>query len=296
MASTRETRALDSFRNTAGSLSLSKLITGLHSLIEGPAYLGQLIAYGPGAIPALSGLLLRGKPSSVYQPRQLVVEALGALGAFDVLLSYLQHPLDIPSTIVRHAEEAVQNTAARELAACRNEEVYTVLLDCLRTHSLPGVVETIGSFHRPETASYLIDCLEDDVCRSAAVEALGGFGDSIRELLVESASIRNPPLPDFESPSSIRRRRCCARLLERLQVTEQEVNRLRPLLCENDADLVVAVAHVLVQSPRFANFASVLFHLNRVKSKAEWWLRDELAAFAAEVEAKLSSNGHGLEG
>lgn len=293
MAPTKETPVFGSYRNTPGPLSLSKLITGLHSLIDGPTYLGQLIAYGPSAIPALSDLLLRGKPSSVYQPRQLVVEALGALGGFDVLLSYLRHPVGIPSAIVRHGEEAVQNGAARELAACLSEEVYGVLRDCLRKHPLPGIIETIGLFHRSETAHHLIDCLEDDVCRSAAVEALGGFGDSVRELLVESATMRNPPLPEFESPSSIRRRRCCARLLERLQVTEQEVNRLTPILCDNDPDLVVAIAHVHVQSPRFANFASVLFHLNRVKSKAEWWLRDELAAFAAEMEAKLSSNRHG---
>jgi hypothetical protein len=272
----------------ADPLSLTRLIRGLHSLLDGPAYVAQLIAYGPDAIPVLADLLLEGKPSSVSEPRQWIVEALGGLGAYDVLLSYLRRPLQIQSPVIRHGEEAVQNGAARELAACQHEEVYAVLLDCLRRQPLPGFVETLGAYRRAETAPYLIDCLEDDVCRTAAVEALRGFGDAVRALLVEAATIVNPPWPEFESPSSIRRRRCCVRLLDQLHLTEEEVSRLLPLVYENDFDLVIAIAQVLFHTPHFADCNALLFHLNRVKATLGWWLKDEFKDLISEIEKQLS--------
>lgn len=276
----------------ADPLALSALVNGLFSLHDGPAYISELIAYGPEAVPALADLLLLGEPSSVSQPRQWAVETLGALGAYDVLLSYLRRPINVQSPVIRHEEEAVQNAAARELAACQSEKVYSVLLDCLRRHPLPGFIESIGHYQRIETAPYLIDCLEDDVCRCAAIDSLCGLGSSIRPLLVESAIIRNPPLPEFESPSSSRRRRCCARLLERSQLTEQDVSRLVPLLYENDADIVIAIAQALFQTPHFGNCALILFHLNRLKTTVEWWLKDELRALISEAEEKVSLNAH----
>lgn len=274
-------------RQDANSLKLFSLINGLQSLVDGPSYINRIVAYGPKAIPSLADLLLNGKPSGVSQPRQWTVEALAGLGAWQVLLSYLTRPLNTQSPIVQHGEEAVQNTAARELAAYQCEETFAVLMDSLRMHPLPGVIETLGLYRRTETAPYLVDCLEDDVCRSAAVEALQRFGDDIRLLLVESAVTRKPQLPDPENPSSIRRRRCCVRLLEPLHLMKEEVNRLTSLLNENDSDLVTAAAQVLFPSPYFDDYRVMLNHLSRVRQALGWWLQDEFKALISQVEEKL---------
>lgn len=274
------------------SIALVSLIRGLQSLVDGPAYIGELIAYGANAIPALADLLLNGKPSDVSQPRQWAVEALAGLGAYDVLLAYLRRPVNIQSPVVRHGEEAVRNTAARELAAYQTGEAFTVLLDCLRRRPLPGVVETIGLYRRTETAPYLLDCLEDDVCRSAAIEALERLGRETRPLLVESAVIRKPALPDPESPSSLRRRRCCVRLLQELHLAKEEVSRLARLLDENDPDLVIAAARVLFQSPHFHNDWSIVSHLRRVQQRVGWWLQDEFRSLISQVEKRLHSDAN----
>jgi len=266
---------------------LSSLIKGLQSLAEGPAYINELIAYGPNAVPALSDLLLNGKPSGIPQPRQWAVEALGGLGAYDTLLSYLRRPFNIGNAVVRHGEEAVLNTAARELASCPSESTFEVLLDLLRTRPLPGVIETIGSYRRSETAPYLLDQLEDDICRSAAMEALQALGDNVRPLLVESGLIQMPPLPDPESASSIRRRTSCIQLLESLDLTNEEITRLMPLLSENNPDLVIAIAQVLLQTPSFKDYRSVLFHLKRVQHTLGWWLRYQYRSLVSQIEEKL---------
>ena len=272
--------------------SLSHLINGLHSLVDGRAYIARLIAFGPKATPALADLLLHGKRSAVSQPRQWIVEVLGGLRAYDVLLAYLRQPVDIQNPVVQHAEEAVQNAAARELAAYETEEAFSVLLDCLRRRPLPGIIETLGLYRRPTVAPYLLDYLEDDVCRSAAMEALQHLGGSVRGLLIESALTRKPPLPEFESASSLRRRQCCVRLLEHLRMSKDEVARLAPLLHEEDPDLVTAFAQVVLRCPDFGDYRSILLHLKRIQPKLGWWLQDEFRSLMSQTEKKLHSNAN----
>ena len=268
--------------------AIATLICGLGSLIDGPAYVCRLIACGPKAIPGLTNLLLQEKPCSVSQPRQWAAEALGALGAYDVLLEYLRRPIEIQNLVVRHAEQAVQNTAARELSRYRTEEAFSVLFDCLRLHPLPGIIEAIGAYRRNETAPYLLDALEDDVGRSAAIEALRGLADGVRGLLIESAMTRKPCPPEFETASSLHRRRCCVRLLDQLNLTEPEVSRLAALLHEDDADLVVATAEVLVRASHFNDYQSALLHLSRVEQKVPWWLREEYDSVRSNAAEKVS--------
>lgn len=270
-------------------LLLSTLIRGLHSLVDGPSYIGQLIAYGPKAIPTLAAELLNGKPSGVAQPRQWMVEALGGLRAYDVLLTYLRQPVVIQSAVVRHGEEAVRNTAARELAPYESEEAFAVLLDCLRKRPLPGIVEAIAAYRRKETAPYLTDCLEDDVCRSAAIDALQLLGDEIRPLLIECATMKKPLSPDPESPSSIRRRRCCVRLLTRLPLSGADVSRLAPLVREQDPDLVTAIAKILFDSPHCDDYWSVLVNMLRVQPAVPWWRQDEFRCLLSQVQEKVEN-------
>lgn len=276
--------------------ALTALIDGLHSLRDGPAYVNRLIAYGREATPALADFLLKSNPSGVPEARQWAVEALGGLGAYDVLLEYLRNPLKTRDPVVRQGEDAVPNTAARELASCHSDSVFPVLLDLLRTRPLPGVVETLGAYRRKEAAPYLIDCLEDDVCRAAAMDALRNLGDAVRLLLTESAITRKPGPPDNESRSSLQRRRCCLKLLEPLRLTREEVSRLEPLMHEKDPDTVIAVVQLLMRGARFTDYRSIRSHLHRVRKSLGWWLCDEFRTLLAKVEGRLSldENSHHL--
>jgi hypothetical protein len=57
------------------------LVRGLSSLIDGELSMAALVAVGEPSIPVLRQVLLEGKPSTVYLPRQRVVRVLGELGA-----------------------------------------------------------------------------------------------------------------------------------------------------------------------------------------------------------------------
>jgi hypothetical protein len=65
-------------RDDAG---IDRLVDGLFSLTDGELSVAALVGIGEPAIPALRRVLLEGKPSTVYLPRQRVVRVLGELGA-----------------------------------------------------------------------------------------------------------------------------------------------------------------------------------------------------------------------
>ncbi|MGB7729188.1 MAG: hypothetical protein WBL50_14235 [Candidatus Acidiferrum sp.] len=60
------------------------------------------------------------------------MEALAELGAKDVLMESLAQKRAIAVAVVRFGEEAVENTAARELARWRTEEVFQFLMSLAR--------------------------------------------------------------------------------------------------------------------------------------------------------------------
>ena len=88
-----------------------------------------LVGCGARAIPPLRSFLLRGAPQSLYQPRQLAVETLAELGAKDVLIEYLRAPAMIDDAVVRHGEDAVRSTAARELGEMADARIYSNVSD-----------------------------------------------------------------------------------------------------------------------------------------------------------------------
>jgi hypothetical protein len=83
---------------------------------------------GERAIRPLRDILLYREIDGISIPRPQVVWALAELGARDVLLEYLAMEEDIADPIVREAEDAVKNTAARALAEWGNEDVVSALL------------------------------------------------------------------------------------------------------------------------------------------------------------------------
>lgn len=194
---------------------IRRLIEQLEDLHRGRRAAEQLAACGESAVGPLRDCLLNGPPSHIFQPRQWAVQALARLGAWPVLLEYLELPKDIPDPVIRFGEEAVENTAARALAARQTEEVFRVLLRLAGRRLLPGVIEALGSFRRPETADLFITALGDDLCRAAAEQSLRGLGAEALPAL-RAAARRGKGSRGRETPTEILRRKSAARLLSEL--------------------------------------------------------------------------------
>ncbi len=225
---------------------IERMVEGLDSLLEGDLGVATLVACGERAIPALRRFLLHGKPSTVFAGRQRAVKALSELGAFLVLLEYFTAPKSIEDPALRYSEEAIENTAARELAKWRTDEVFAALLQILRHRALPGAIEAIASFERCESIPLLISALEDDVGRPAAKDAL----QRLRPLAISSLieTVRSPePSASHESPSSLLRRRSALQILREGPLTVADWEPLRFLLYESDPAMAVLASCTALQ-------------------------------------------------
>ncbi len=220
---------------------IERLIAGLDSVSEGELGISLLVACGQPAVLPLRRFLLYGQPQSVYVGRQRAVRTLGQLGAVAALIEYLTAEKRISDPILRYSEEAVENSAARELQAWKTEEVFCALLRVINRRPLRGAVEAIGSFGRPEAVPALIRHLEDDVARSAAEEALRLLrAVAVGELI---ATVRSPePSATRELPGSLRRRQSALKVLSAGQLCKAEWEQLRFLIWERDALLSVRAA------------------------------------------------------
>jgi len=239
MFSSQEQESLK--RQSLSAEQVERLIVGLDSLVEGALGVSLLIACGEDAIPPLRRFLLFGSPRSIYVGRQRAVKALSGLNAASVLMEYLLLEKQIHDPIVRYSEEAVESTAARELAKWKTEEVFKALLTILKRKPLPGAVEAIGVFQRKEAVPGLIRCLEDDVARPLAEGALLALRELAKVELI--ATTRLPePWASRELASSLLRRRSALRILVSGRVTAAEWEQLRFLMFDRDPTLSLRAA------------------------------------------------------
>ena len=192
-----------------------RLVEQLEDLHRGHRAAEQLVACGEGAVEPLRDYLINGRPSHIFQPRQWAVQALARLGAWPVLLEYLGLPKDIADPVTRFGEEAVENTAARALADRQTEEVFQVLYRLAGQRLLPGVIEALGAFRRPETVALFITALGDDLCRAAAEQSLRRIGTAALPAL-RAAARRGKGSRGRETPTETLRRKSAARLLSEL--------------------------------------------------------------------------------
>jgi len=234
-----------------------------------------LISCGRRAIHPLREFLLHGKPSVVYQPRQRAVEALAGLGAREVLLEYLQQPKEIADAAVRMAEEAVESTAARELARWPSEETFRVLLEIAQERCLPGVLEALGEFRRPEAVPCLAEALGDDVCRRAAEDALRKIGSPAEPDLIRAA-ITPRPGRDAEAPSSLIRRRSAVGLLAERGIRKPQWPLLHSLLGEADAEIRIATFRMAARVAGAKDRALATRRIIEALSHADWYVKNEI--------------------
>jgi hypothetical protein len=212
------------------SAEITKLINCLESLHGGDHAVDLLAACGEEAIAPLRNYLVEGKPNHIYQPRQRAVIALAKLGAKEVLMEYLSMQKDISDPVTRFGEEAVENTTARLLARWQTGDVFELLLRIAYTRTLPGVIEALGSFRRPESIPLFIAALMDDVSRNAAKNALKAIDETARSALIEVVRTSPDGSENGESPSS---------LLQDMTVNVKEWPTLKELL--HDADLEISI-------------------------------------------------------
>lgn len=216
--------------NEAG---ITRLVEGLFSLMDGELSIAALAGMGQRAVPALRRALLEGRPSTIYLPRQRMVRALSDMGAFEVLREYLLLPKAIADPVLRLAEEAVENTAARELGRDRSDENFELLVAVASGRKLPGSVEAIAQFQRAEAAPALVAALESDFCRTAAIDGIRQIAQAAIPHLIESVRCPEPSRRE-ESPTSLRRRRAAARLLAEQEPNTSTRAALEFLLYESD--------------------------------------------------------------
>ncbi|MGB8885921.1 MAG: hypothetical protein WCC87_04315 [Candidatus Korobacteraceae bacterium] len=254
---------------------IARLVEGLFSLTDGELGVAALVALGDRAVPALRRVLFEGSPSAVYLPRQRLVRTLGKLGAFSVLGEYLLRDKNILDPVLRLAEEAVENTAAREMARSQSDENFHVLRALVIRRKLPGAVEALAQFRREAAAPVLVAALEGDFCRTGAVEGIRPIYKAAVAYLIES--VRSPePSRSEESPTSLRRRRAAVRLLAEQGVDASACPLLEFLLHESDEWLQSCGAEILFRMNRHEPALRIL--LSRLTSN-DWVLVDEIAQF-----------------
>ncbi len=221
---------------------VDRLIGALDSLIEGDLAVEKLIASGPSAIPALSDFLLKGSPKSIALPRCRAVHALGELGACSTLISYFRESERPQDATVLFAEDAVRSAAARELMRWKSDEVFHVLLGAAKQRATEGLIMALGEFHRPESIPLLFEVLEDDLCRSCAMEDLRKVPNGARQYaFLAIRGLTNVKLNGF---SAVCRRRAVLQLLSELGIPSGDWPELRPFLSESDPAIVIAAAQL----------------------------------------------------
>ncbi len=254
---------------------LDRLLQQLNTASECDQAGAKLISFGPRAIPALKRILFEGKPGVVYQPRRAAVEALGGLGAKDVLVQYLTWKREIEDPATRFAEDCVKNAAARELAQFRTKDVLDVLLGLALPEPRPGIVEALAQFVSEEAIPYFLRALEDDLCQAPAMDGLRNLGRQAELALVTSALTRLPS-SDEERPSSIRRRVKALELIAELGPSPSGWPFLRELLDDDDAAIITATAKLAIVLGSRDDRTTTVRRLLAVLPRADWFMREEI--------------------
>lgn len=251
-----------------------QLIAGLDSLIEGERVAAMLVALGEQAIPHLAHFLLKSPARIISLPRCRAVHALGELGAYSTLLSYLRDFRPSADAAVLFAEDAVRSAAAEELRRWRSDEVYSVLLAAAKQRATSGLVLALGEFCRTESVPLLFIELEDDLCREEAKAALRKIPEATHQYAV--LLIRGRTDISLRGPSALRRRRATLQLLADFGIAAKEWPDVKEFLHEDDAGVVIAASRIGFASGLEQDQASIVHALFRVSEHVNFAEEDEV--------------------
>jgi hypothetical protein len=222
--------------------SIQEAISDLDSLVTGEHAVERVVVFGQQAVPYLERFLLNSSPRTISIPRCRVVRALGALGAYSVLLQYFDRCARPGDAAVLFAEDAVRSAVARELAQIHSESVYRVLLGAARQRATSGLVQALGTFRRDESVPLLFELLEDDLCRNDALAELRRVPEAAQPYA--TLLLRGCTDIPIEGPTVSRRRRSTLQLLSESGIAEGDWPELRTYLSDQDLDCVIAAAQI----------------------------------------------------
>ena len=253
---------------------IERAIAKLKSLQDGDAGVIDAIACGRQAVPALRQILFERERSGLYQTRCRAVEALAGLEASDVLIEFLEADRIITDPVERMGEDAVINAAARALPNVHDPHVFGLLLRLARHAHLTGVIRALGTSGRAEAIPALIAALEDDASRPTAETALRSFGRRTKGALLNAATMQLP-VPERESPSSVRRRRSALNLLAEIGVRRQGWAILRHLIDDPDAKIATLACEICLKCASAVERSKAVQRLIKLLVHDDWLRRDD---------------------
>jgi HEAT repeat protein len=199
------------------------LIERFNNLHDGPLVLADVIRRGEPAIAPLEAFL-RGPSQALHHPRCLAADALAAIGtpaAITALVRALHDSIERdPGPVLLEAESILVNHIADHLAEPHRAEkhrpqVTEALLAALSRRAYPACARALGRLQELRAIPLLIDCLQEDTARAAAVAALRSFGSKACMPLAQALAARQVRHGQ-EPPSCIDGRAAAARLLGEL--------------------------------------------------------------------------------
>jgi HEAT repeat protein len=286
-------------KNASQPPAVEKAIAALRSFQHGDRGILDVIACGSQAIPALRAMLFERERSGLFQARCRVVQALAALGAYDVLIEFLKANHAIADPVERVGEDAVINAAALALADVREQRVFELLLRLAQRSALTGVIGALGGFGSVEAIPVLIDALEEDASRHTAETALWKLGKKACPGLLCTVDLKLPS-GGRESESSARRRRSALKLLAEMDRSQSTWRRLRHLMRDDDAPLAARACEIGLTRGSASERADAARRLIELLPQKDWVLQEEIEAYltihfasAREVIAQhLNQNSH----
>ncbi len=263
--------------------ALADLARRLRSLRDGDLAVVEAVSLGAPAIAVLREVLFERDVSGIFEPRRRAVQALAALGAYDVLREFVASWEAVADPVQRMGDEAALGAAARALGAARDEEAFQVLFDAVRRHAVAGVIEALGEYRRVEVIPILADALEDDLNRAAAQDGLRKLGQDALPAVVEIALRAVIGPSGCETCSGMRQRRSALALLLELGVNADAWDRLRGLVDDADDEVAALACRIGMAAADDAGKRVCAQRLIRLLSRAAWFSY-------AEIEDCLSAN------
>ncbi|MGH9771453.1 MAG: hypothetical protein ACRD4Q_07115 [Candidatus Acidiferrales bacterium] len=154
----------------------------------------------------------------------------------------------------------------------------------------------MGELRRPEILPILIDALNEDFSRSAAEDALRKLGVRAGPALCETA-LRQTLSADYESPSSVRRRRSALGLLGEMKLAPSFWERLAPLVFDPHATIAAIASGIALSFGPVTQKHSAVEQLVALLATADSFLCREIegclvehfAVAKATIEEALSA-------
>jgi HEAT repeat protein len=256
--------------------ALSK-ITALHNGAEGVA---EIVAVGVPAVPALRDMLFRREPSGLHQVRCRVAEALGLLGAVDVLEEFLRRPRR-GDAVERLGDDVVVSAAARAIARRKDNKTFKLLCELARTHPLNGLISALASFRQPSTIPILIRALDEDEVRQTAQAALASFGPDARPFLLDA--IDRFKFTNAPSESQLRKCRSLLLLVGEARLNSDDIERVRSFTANPDPQVSLLACRIALCSESERARSEAREQLGYLRERVPWLERLQIDQYLASA-------------